>query len=53
MSILLWIGSMQVPVRVVNGELYVRISAHVYNELREYKVLADAVLAILKDNKTQ
>ncbi len=45
--------TLQVPVRVVNGELYVRISAHVYNELSEYKVLADAILVIVKANKTK
>lgn len=37
--------------RVINDELYVRISAHVYNELAEYRVLADAVLDIMSKSK--
>lgn len=42
----------QVPVRIINGEMYVRLSAHVYNEVQEFKILADAVLDIMKRNST-
>ncbi|XP_064403599.1 uncharacterized protein LOC135349057 [Halichondria panicea] len=52
MNILHFQYKIEVPVRVINGELYVRISAHVYNELGEFKVLADAILAIVKNNRT-
>ena len=33
----------EVPFKSVGGKLYVRISVHIYNELHEYEVLADAV----------
>ena len=33
----------EVPVKTVNGKLYVRISAGLYNELDEYLELARAV----------
>ncbi len=36
--------SIEVPIKCVNGVLYVRISAHVYNEMEEYSRLADAIL---------
>ena len=36
----------QVPVKYISGQLYVRISAHVYNTLEDYQRLADAVLKI-------
>ena len=36
------------PIKAVQGNLYVRISVHVYNEMREYIALADAVLALTK-----
>ena len=49
--VVMYCNIFQVPVRVINGELYVRISAHVYNELGEFKVLADAILAIVKNNR--
>ncbi|EDO41055.1 predicted protein [Nematostella vectensis] len=48
-------SALEVPVKAVNGKLYVRISAHVYNELNEYKLLADAVLRLVelcKDNSS-
>jgi hypothetical protein len=32
------------PIKAVQGRLYVRISAHVYNRLADYETLADAVL---------
>ena len=37
---------MQVPVKVVQGKLYVRVSAHVHNELSEFKQLAQAISAL-------
>ena len=37
----------EVPVKCFEGHLYVRISAFVYNELRDYQVLAQAVGALL------
>ena len=39
---------LQVPVKCIQGKLYIRISAHVYNELQEYQQLADAVVQLLK-----
>ena len=36
--------NIEVPIKSVQNELYVRISCHVYNNLDEYKHLADAVL---------
>jgi len=33
----------EVPIKCVRGELFVRISCHVYNQLKEYRRLADAV----------
>ncbi len=32
------------PIKAVQGRLYVRISAHIYNSFRDYELLADAVL---------
>ena len=37
---------MQVPVKVVQGKLYVRVSAHVHNELSEFQQLAQAISAL-------
>jgi hypothetical protein len=42
--------AIEVPIKLLGGRLYVRISAHVYNELGDYERLADAVLA-LADNE--
>jgi len=36
--------SIEVPIKVVNNSLWVRISAHIYNYLQEYQQLATAVL---------
>lgn len=33
----------EVPVKCINGVLYVRISCHVYNDITEYELLAKAV----------
>lgn len=35
--------SIEVPIKAVQNKLYVRISAHVYNNLEDYKRLANAV----------
>lgn len=35
------------PVKCIQGRLYVRISAHIYNQLQDYRVLAEAVLALI------
>lgn len=40
----------EVPVKSLSGELYVRISAHVYNHVAQYERLADAVLALRWDS---
>lgn len=42
---------LQVPVKAIQGKLYVRVSAHIYNEPREYQRLAEAVLKLVKDTK--
>lgn len=38
-----WSFRTQVPVKALDGKLYVRISAHIYNELDQYSKLASAV----------
>jgi hypothetical protein len=37
------VHSIEVPIKTIQGSLYVRISAHVYNKLQEYCKLAAAV----------
>ena len=44
-----WKCIFQVPIKCVQQKLYVRISAHIYNELAEYQLLADAILQLTKD----
>ena len=34
----------EVPVKVIHGKLYVRISAHIYNNIHDYESLGHAVL---------
>ena len=36
------------PVKCIDGELYARISVHVYNEIKDYHVLASAVQKVMK-----
>lgn len=50
MYIICWyhLVSAQVPLKAIQGKLYVRISAHVYNELMEYQHLADAITQMIK-----
>jgi hypothetical protein len=43
----------QVPVKCVQQKLYVRISAHIYNEMSEYMTLRDAVRDIEQSNKEE
>jgi selenocysteine lyase/cysteine desulfurase len=33
----------EVPIKTIQGSLYVRISAHIYNTLEEYAKLGDAI----------
>ncbi len=42
--------NIEVPVKAIGGHLYVRISAHIYNELREYEELADAVNKLTEEH---
>lgn len=52
-NLLIHNAKIEVPIKVVQGKLYVRVSAHVYNELADYQVLADAVLQILQNTAQQ
>ncbi|XP_060551212.1 uncharacterized protein LOC132712792 [Ruditapes philippinarum] len=45
--------NIEVPVKCVQQRLYVRISAHIYNEMSEYKTLRDAVLDIEQSYKEE
>ncbi len=40
----------QVPVKVIEGRLVVRVSAHVYNSMEDYQRLADAINEIKRSN---
>lgn len=35
--------NVEVPVKCVQGKLYVRVSCHVYNGVRDFEILADAI----------
>lgn len=37
--------SIEVPIKCINGELFVRVSCHVYNELEEFDRLGEIVLS--------
>ncbi|MEW5307425.1 MAG: hypothetical protein WDW36_009823 [Sanguina aurantia] len=41
------------PVKAVQGQLYVRVSCHIYNCLQDYETLADAVDSILHELERQ
>lgn len=41
--------AVECPVKAVDGALYVRISAHIYNRLADYEALAAAVEALAAD----
>lgn len=38
---------LQVPVKAIEGRLYVRISAHIYNTPQDYRTLSAAVMDIV------
>lgn len=38
---------LKVPVKCINGRLCVRISAHIYNDLSQYKTLAETVASAM------
>jgi selenocysteine lyase/cysteine desulfurase len=38
----------EVPIKPIDGRLYARISAHVYNEINHYNVLANAVCSLVE-----
>ncbi len=40
----LWLCGLQVPIKTIQGRLYARISAHVYNVMEDYIRLSQAVL---------
>lgn len=40
--------NVEVPIKALSGELYVRLSAHIYNYSEEYEVLRDAILELQK-----
>jgi selenocysteine lyase/cysteine desulfurase len=45
-----FVHRVEVPVKLLGGCLWVRVSAHVYNTPDDYERLADAVLAVAGDN---
>lgn len=44
--------NIEVPIKALQGRLYVRISVHIYNELSEYEKLASAVLELAESRAT-
>ncbi|WIA22809.1 hypothetical protein OEZ86_009760 [Tetradesmus obliquus] len=45
--------SIEVPIKTIQGSLYVRISAHVYNTLAEYEQLTNAVQQMQQQQQQQ
>jgi selenocysteine lyase/cysteine desulfurase len=43
----------EVPVKCVQGRLYVRVSVHLYNQLSDYERLADAIQDIALHTSAQ
>lgn len=41
--------SIEVPVKLIQGKLHTRISAHVYNQLSDYTKLCNAILTMADD----
>jgi selenocysteine lyase/cysteine desulfurase len=39
----------EVPVKLLQGKLYIRISAHIYNDLKDYERVAQAILELCDD----
>ena len=44
--------NIEVPVKLIQGKLHTRISAHVYNQLSDYIKLCDAILVMADDART-
>lgn len=42
---------LQVPIKAIQGKIFVRISAHLYNSIDEYSKLAKAVLDLIPNCK--
>lgn len=40
--------NIEAPIKCINGKLYVRISAHIHNEISDYEKLAEAILEMAK-----
>ena len=43
-----FVHRIEVPIKLIAQRLYVRISAHVYNNLHHYEKLADAIMPAAK-----
>lgn len=43
--------SMQISLKSIAGKMYVRVAAHVYNEMKDIQALADAINDIRKKNR--
>ena len=41
----------QVPIKAIQGQLYVRISCHIHNELKDYENLGEAILTLAGERK--
>ena len=39
----------EVPIKLIQGKLYTRISAHVYNKLTDYKLLGETIVSMTND----
>ncbi|XP_064595539.1 uncharacterized protein LOC135462106 [Liolophura sinensis] len=52
-SILFHRYNIEVPIKAVQGELYVRISAHIYNQMSDYETLAEAITQLVKEKWTR
>ena len=44
---------LQIPIKVIQGGLYVRVSVHVYNDINDIKELAAAVNEIITNGGVQ
>ncbi|UJR07264.1 hypothetical protein I4U23_011552 [Adineta vaga] len=40
--------NIEVPIKVIHGNLYVRISAHIYNSIEQYEQLGHAIINIVR-----
>lgn len=41
--------NIEVPIKTINGDLYVRISAHIHNYIEQYEQLGHAILEIIRN----